>query len=198
MSNKMDQELNVIVLPNGSLELEWQSAEGHIDKSTGMLQQEIFNRRIDGESSWLLFLGFCDKGVALSPSLNFWREFAAGFAHRLTMTPDIEDLRHNVIISSEEDVLRKLLECLPMMTGSEYLSIEFLGSVWKGMNDAFSRAIERYPGTVEDFIRTYSPDVHLVGRVFFHLVENKDGEVPFAFLATYSPRLDLHGKSEIF
>jgi len=194
-SNKMDQELNAIVLPNGSLELEWQSSEGPVDKSTGMLQQEIYDRRIEGESAWLLFLGFCDKEVILSPSLNFWREFATGFARRLTMTPDIEDLRHNVIIPSEEDVLQKHLEGIPMMTGSEYLSIEFLGSVWKGMNDAFSRSIERYPGTVEEYIRAYSPDVHLVGRVFFHLVENKESEVPFAFLATYSTRLDLHGKS---
>ena len=29
-------------------------------------------------------------------------------------------------------------------------------------------------------------DINVAGRVFFHLVENKSGEYPFAFLATYS------------
>ncbi|UCF95025.1 MAG: DEAD/DEAH box helicase, partial [Desulfobacterales bacterium] len=52
-----------------------------------------------------------------------------------------------------------------------------------------------YAGTVAEFIRAYSPDVHLVGRVFFHLVENKDNNYPFAFLATYSTRLNKQGKS---
>ena len=47
-----------------------------------------------------------------------------------------------------------------------------------------------------EFIRTYSPEVHLVGRVFFHLVENKDDNYPFAFLATYSTRLNRQGKSK--
>ncbi|MBM4030108.1 MAG: ATP-dependent helicase, partial [Planctomycetes bacterium] len=41
-----------------------------------------------------------------------------------------------------------------------------------------------------DFVRTLSPKVHLVGRVFFHLVESKREEYPFAFLATYSTALD--------
>jgi non-specific serine/threonine protein kinase len=35
-----------------------------------------------------------------------------------------------------------------------------------------------------------------VGRVFFHLVENKDRNYPFAFLATYSTRLNPQGKSK--
>jgi hypothetical protein len=192
----MDQELNVIVMPDGSLELEWaKAAEGPVDKSTGMLQQEIYNRHHEDNSSWLLFLGFCNKGVSLSPALNFWREVAGAFAQRLTMTQDIEDLRHKVLVPIEEDDLRRYLEDMPMMTGAEYMNREVIESVWQGLNRTFSSAIERYQGSVEEFIRAYSPDVHLVGRVFFHLVENKDGELPFAFLATYSTRLDLHGKS---
>jgi non-specific serine/threonine protein kinase len=64
------------------------------------------------------------------------------------------------------------------------------------LNSEFCRAIKAYKGTVAEFIRTYSPEVHLVGRVFFHLVENKDEDHPFAFLATYSTRLNQQGKSK--
>ena len=37
--------------------------------------------------------------------------------------------------------------------------------------------------------------MHLVGRVYFHLVENKKGDAPFAFLATYSTGLNAQGTS---
>ncbi|MGD2014059.1 MAG: DEAD/DEAH box helicase, partial [Desulfobacterales bacterium] len=71
-----------------------------------------------------------------------------------------------------------------------------LKTVWSKLNSEFCRAIKAYKGTVAEFIRTYSPEVHLVGRVFFHLVENKDEDHPFAFLATYSTRLNQQGKSK--
>ena len=49
---------------------------------------------------------------------------------------------------------------------------------------------------VEEFIKAYSPNVHLVGRVYFHLVENKSEDFPFAFMATYSIRLNRRGMSK--
>jgi len=59
----------------------------------------------------------------------------------------------------------------------------------------FSREIQTSSGTVLEFINRYSPDVHLVGRIFFHLVENRSGDQPFAFLATYSTALNKQGQS---
>ena len=35
-----------------------------------------------------------------------------------------------------------------------------------------------------------------MGRIFFHLVENKSDDYPFAFMATYSTRLNREGKSK--
>ena len=83
-----------------------------------------------------------------------------------------------------------------MMTGSEYLSTELLEDVWERLNRAFTLAIKSFDGSVEDFIRAYSPNVHLVGRVFFHLVENKSDDYPFAFMATYSTRLNKQRPSK--
>jgi non-specific serine/threonine protein kinase len=39
---------------------------------------------------------------------------------------------------------------------------------------------------VEEYLRGKKSDINVVGRVFFHLVENKRGDSPFAFLSTYS------------
>jgi non-specific serine/threonine protein kinase len=141
-------------------------------------------------------LGFCDKNITFTPSLEYWRSFAGQFARELSRIPELETLRHNVHIVVDKNQLIKFANSAPLMPGSEYINTELLETVWSKLNTAFKQAIKSYKGTVEEFIRAYSPDVHLVGRVFFHLVENKDENYPFAFLATYSTRLNKQGKSK--
>ncbi len=192
----MNQELNVVVMPNGSLQLEWTDTEVAINQSSRLLQQEIYKRFSANKDSWLLFLGFCDHQVSLSPSLDYWRNFTGAFATKLSQTPDLEILRHKIKLLIEKDELRLHLEQAPLMIGSEYLNTELLEAVWVRLNNAFAFAIKSYDGTVEDFIRSYSPNVHLVGRVFFHLVENKSNDYPFAFMATYSTRINKQGRSK--
>ena len=58
------------------------------------MQEEIFNRFVADADTGLLFLGFCDKNVALSPSLEYWRDFAGLFTRELSRTPELELFRH--------------------------------------------------------------------------------------------------------
>ena len=67
--------------------------------------------------------------------------------------------------------------------------------VWSGLNGAFSSEIRAYNGSVADFLTIQSPDVHPIGRIFFHLVESKKEDYPFAFLATYSSGVASNGRS---
>lgn len=192
----MDRELNIFIVPSGNLQPEWIDTEEFIGKSTILLQEEILNKFKSDNKSWLLFLAFCDKDAPLSSSIGFWRNFAGEYAKNLIRTPELEMLRHDIIITFDEHVFSNFLDCAPLMTGLEYLNIGLLKSVLNRLNSEFASAIKSYDGTVEEFIQFYSPNVHLVGRIFFHLVENKNGELPFAFLATYSTRLDEKGKSK--
>ncbi len=192
----MNKELDVVVMPNGSLQLEWTDTQDTVSKSSRLLQKEIYKRFTADIDSWLLVLGFCDQQVSLSPSLNYWRDFTGVFAQELCRTPDLEALRHKANVLIRQDELRGYLDQAPLMVGSEYLSPTLLEAVWSRLNTAFTLAIKTYSGTVDDFIRAYSPNVHLVGRVFFHLVENKDEDYPFAFMATYSTRLNNKGRSK--
>ena len=192
----MNEELDVVVMPNGSLQLEWTDAQDAVSKSTELMQKEIYKRFTADIDSWLLFLGFCDQQVPLSPSLYYWRDFSGVFAQNLCRTPDLEALRHKVDVLISQAELKGYLDQAPLMPGLEYLSPTLLEAVWSRLNTAFTLAIKSYSGTVDDFIRTYSPNVHLVGRVFFHLVENKSEENPFAFMATYSTRLNNKGRSK--
>ncbi|MDU9049273.1 MAG: hypothetical protein Q3M30_10500 [Candidatus Electrothrix sp. Rat3] len=44
-------------------------------------------------------------------------------------------------------------------------------------------------------VNSFSPDSQLLGRIYFHLVENKNSDLPFAFLATYATRMGTEGES---
>ncbi len=201
MEEKTSRELNLVILPNGALHLEWIDTRDAISKSSRLLQKEIherYRKKSTGDKTdrWLLFLGFSDPQVPLSSSLDYWRGFSGLFAKKLYQTPDLESLRHRVKIPFVKAELETHLAHAPMMTGAEYLREELLESQWTRLTEAFSKSIQSYEGSVAAFIRTYSPDVHLVGRVFFHLVENRDDEYPFAFMATYTTRLNRQGKSK--
>jgi non-specific serine/threonine protein kinase len=191
----MNRELHAVITPDGDIQIEWSMAEEMIPKSRQLLEQEIFRRFGASKYSAFLFLGFSDKSIPLSDSFNFWRAFAAVFAEKIRMTPDREQLRQSVMISLSADETQSVLDAAPLMAGAEYLNAGLLESIWGGLNRCFAEELRRYKGTVDEFIRSYSPNVHLIGRVYFHLVENKKGDAPFAFLATYSTGLNSQGTS---
>ncbi|MFH1982505.1 MAG: DEAD/DEAH box helicase [Pseudomonadota bacterium] len=188
--------LVAIVMAGGAIVLEWENADGTIGKSQGLLQEEIFRKFSEKTGSWLLFLGFTDSGVPLSDSLNFWRCFAGDFTARLIRHPDLETLRENIDLPLEPDDIDRHLDQAPLMTGSDYLGTAILHGVWQTLLADFRARIAVHEGTVAGFIQSFRPDVHLVGRIYFHLVENKKADAPFAFLATYSTRLNATGESK--
>ncbi|HFQ81530.1 MAG TPA: DEAD/DEAH box helicase, partial [Desulfobacterales bacterium] len=94
-----------------------------------------------------------------------------------------------------DDELAGFLNTAPLMPGREYLRRAVFSELWAELQAVFSREIAAYDGSAAEFIRELSPTVHLAGRIYFHLVENKGHEEPFAFLATYSTRLNNEGES---
>jgi non-specific serine/threonine protein kinase len=81
------------------------------------------------------------------------------------------------------------------MQGSEYLSTEALANWWSELDAHVRDEIAHHGGGVQAYLSELNPQWRLVGRVTFHLAENKrDAEHPFAFLATYIPRLSAQGR----
>ncbi|MGD1075960.1 MAG: SNF2-related protein, partial [Thermodesulfovibrionales bacterium] len=191
----MNQELHAIIMPGGDVQLEWSPSEERVPKSRRLLEQEIFRRFGADKDSAFLFLGFSDKSIELSDSINFWRTFAGLFAKKISLSPEVQANRQNITIPLSAAESSAILDGAPIMTGVEYLSITVIADIWYRMNRCFLEGVARYKGTVEEFIRSYSPNVHLIGRIYFHLVENKKGDAPFAFLATYSTGLNAQGTS---
>ena len=189
-------ELAAVSMPDGSIQLEWTApAAGSLNQHSQTLQQEIFERFTREPDGWLFFLGFSSKSIPLPASLAFWRRFSSLFIHKLKLTPELETLRADVAVALTDEEYSRLLETAPPMTGGDYLSAEILADLWQGLHQSYCGKITAHAGSVADFFTGYNPDVHLAGRIYFHLVENKDQDAPFAFLATYSTRLNEEGES---
>jgi non-specific serine/threonine protein kinase len=83
----------------------------------------------------------------------------------------------------------------PPMTGLEYLTPEVLASWWRDLDSLVRGEIERHSGGAQGYLRERNPQWRSVGRVTFHLAENKrDPQYPFAFLATFANGLTAQGK----
>lgn len=79
-----------------------------------------------------------------------------------------------------------MLRGVPYAVGAEHISGGWLAALWAKLSAVFEREIGLWGDTVASFLNTHNSSLNVVGRVFFHLVENKSEEYPFAFLATYS------------
>lgn len=191
-----NKELIVILKPEGSFELDWQATSEMIDRGLITFQEELYRRFRENADEALLFLGFSERSLTTSVSLRYLRLVAASYVKKLSANPDIELLREKTVVEIEEDELNHLLQSVPYLNGAEHLDRFWIEQVWGKLNHTFSAMILIYKGSVEQFIASFNPHVHLAGRVFFHLVESKKEEYPFAFLATYSVEDSQDSKSK--
>ena len=191
----LNSEMVTILMANGSIGVEWlESKSLKIDLGKQKLQQEAYKRLQSSVGDYLLFLGFSDENISLSPSLEFWRSFAKLFVQKLIQTPDLEQIREKAKILLSNEEVEGFLEDSPFMIGSQYLDEPLLRFLWARLNGEWQKEIQEHSGSVEEFMKGYSPNIHLLGRIYFHLVENKNSEeFPFAFLATYSTSLTEKG-----
>ena len=81
--------------------------------------------------------------------------------------------------------------------GAEYLTAAVLRNLWEELNAAFALELSESKYSVQDFLKRRNPAWNLVGRVHFNLAENrKDPDSPFAFLATYTTRLNTNSSGQ--
>jgi superfamily II DNA or RNA helicase len=150
-----------------------------------------------GDGYGVFRLGAAEPETGLAGALGFWRDVGRAFVVRLCATEDLEALRTKVDVEVPSDELAALASSAPPMTGGEYLTPITLADLWARMAAAVRDALAAWDGTVEAFLRQASPAWNLVGRVCFHLAENKnDPDSPFAFVATYTTRLSARAKAQ--
>ena len=140
-------------------------------------------------SELLLQLSTDANKTPLPPAFKFWSGFAERYLTALCHIPETVEGRIEALAPPLDD-LKSMTEAPPPFRGAEYLSVETLSKLWTEL-DAYSCAeIATEKGGLTAWLQRRSPLWQRVGRVCFHLAENKrDAECPFAFLATYAPKL---------
>jgi len=191
----MNQYLNAYISPEYTIQFEWETIKENVPTNTKNLQDELFSSYTNNNDDWLLRLGLSDPNTSLSPSLDYIRQLAQNFTQQLLKTSELETLRENIDIFLPDIDRAVLLDRVPLIPGSEYINDDFLDIVWARLHRFFVLSIKDYEGSVESFIQAFRSDIHLIGRIYFHMVESKRSDKPFAFLVTYSTRLNTEGKS---
>jgi non-specific serine/threonine protein kinase len=126
----------------------------------------------------------------------FWRDFGTRYLLLLCqIQPNAERLEP--LSHPDASTLVHLTLSIPPMPGAEYCTPEVLAAIWTDLDAWALESIARNTDGLFGFLHKYAPLWRQVGRVCFHLAENKnDSEFPFAFMATYIPRLGKNARAQ--
>ena len=129
------------------------------------------------------------------PAFSFYRDFSCRYMTQLCRTPQYDGRRIDPIEPPLESELATMLFSAPPMQGGEYLSTEVFRSLWFDLDAWVRKQIALSQDDLIGWLKKHAAIWRQVGRVCFHLAENKsDPEFPFAFLATYAPSLSKGGR----
>ncbi len=147
----------------------------------------------ESESAGLIAIGGKKLQGELDASLLFWKELSCRFLRALCHIPEGENAKWSVPPPDPSELSELILNA-PPMRGAEYLSPEILSNAWERMEMRAKERIEACGGLAE-FLKADAPLWSRVGRITFHLAENKgDSEFPFAFMASYASGLSQSGR----
>jgi len=116
----------------------------------------------------------------------FWRDWARAYFTRLSREP----ARAGSLPPPDAGDLAERVLGVPPLPGGEYLTPEVLTRFWSELDAMVLAASKGHAEGVGGWLQEQNPIWNQLGRVTFHLAENKrDPAWPFAFLATYTHRI---------
>ncbi|MBO4334818.1 MAG: DEAD/DEAH box helicase [Desulfovibrio sp.] len=136
---------------------------------------------------------------ASDPVVHFWQQIAAAcitqLAHIASPDPDVSDTSLHIAGIPLPEEAQTWLEEAPPMPGGEFLDLEMLSLLWSRLLEWCQSETAVGGRGLAGFLKECAPQWQHVGRIFFHLAENKQSEDhPFAFLATYTVGLNELGQ----
>jgi hypothetical protein len=167
--------LRIAIAPSGALQLE-------VDPEPDVLvaprdAHALVAAFAKGAGHGVLHLGAMQLAGELPPSLAYWRGFSRRALGRLRVGAG----------APSDDELTEFANSAPELAGGEYLGPEVVRRILHELSSALAMAADGNPGGMQAVLAGLDPAWHVVGRVCFHLAENKRSESkPFAFLATYA------------
>jgi superfamily II DNA or RNA helicase len=146
----------------------------------------------------LLHLATRELDSVLPAAAAWCRELARRYLTQLCHLPDLEQARQlePAAVPSQAE-LRSFIDSAPLMRGGEYLSPEVMGKFWEALDELVRGEIARHPLGAGAWLKDRHPLWRMVGRVTFHLAENKrHPSHPFAFMASYVSRISSQSRAQ--
>jgi len=131
----------------------------------------------EGAAAGLLHLAAAELATPLPPAFAFWRDFSRRCLTQLCRIAGVESEAPDTAAPppSREELLR-IVETSPPLRGLEYLSPEILKNLWTALEGRTREEANRAGGNVQDYLKKRNPLWNMVGRVAFHLAENRKNE----------------------
>ncbi|MEK7790246.1 MAG: DEAD/DEAH box helicase [Deltaproteobacteria bacterium] len=174
--------------PHYRLFLEGDDLEGH---------EKLVLAFQESSGAGLLYLDGATDAFTEEPRFAYWKDFARLYLSLFAATPDLDqrDLKKDPVrIEFHQDDLDRFIAMVPPMKGAEYVNVESLTLLWRMIEASLHADILNSGKSVAEYFENRHSSLNLLGRVCFHLAENKNSpETPFAFLATYARQVSKTG-----
>lgn len=172
-------DLDFIFTPNGFM----------VDASEDELSAKAvaYKKQFDADRFSALYqLGFAEKEDGCTPSMQFLFLVSDAFIQNLTRLTELELVRENAEVRPDVDTMEMLLSGLPYASGVEHINVAWIEAVFQRLHEVYSQELSNYAGSVEMYLTEKNQNLRVPGRLFFHLVENRNDTCPFAFMTTYA------------
>ena len=193
------------MLENSTKKLLSLSQSGHLQIiSINQCIKQLINVAIIDNNNIIEAFNICQENGLLSlvaiteithwpKALIYWRDFVACYITELCNLPSEFSLEVATIDVPKQEILEQMINKIPPMPGAEYCNITVLQGIWKNFDKWICKKMQER--NIGEFLSTYLPNWRQVGKLCFHLAENKeDLDYPFAFIATYAKKLINNSK----
>lgn len=187
--------LSLALSPRGHVYLLPQNQSNNINLNA--TEQKIVQLFAQSSTFGLLHLGI-QEFSELSADFIFWQSFARMFITQVCRYPELSTLKNLPEISPPtENELRQVINQAPFIHGFEYLNLDNLYKIWQDLYITLQSELKKFAGSISEYFQNHNPNWNAVGRVCFHLAENKNNhERPFAFVATYTTKLGQNANTQ--
>ncbi|MBN1653907.1 MAG: DEAD/DEAH box helicase [Deltaproteobacteria bacterium] len=200
-------QLSLSIPTDGDTLISSVTPRGRIDISRGELgdgpalpaakQQRVLEAFEAGRGHGVLYLGAAELSTDLHPTLSYWRDIGRAFVSKVCGALDPVEPKSLVIPGPDPDEITAFVQAAPPMQGAELITTAMLEGLWTDIGKALTVQAVRFSDGVQGYLKTHNSVWNVVGRVCFHLAENKrDPEFPFAFIATYVHKVSKQAKPQ--
>jgi len=191
----------IVISPQGKLgcvaHFEADSAQAKKGVSEASLQAELltaFDESIAAGLTQLSDQRYRDDVSRWPAEFSFWRTFCRQYFSALCHQYAHSTRRWVSPACPDAEELDELRHDAPPMLGLEYLQNQTLIDTWAAIDEHTSAQVPNTEGGLAGYLRSLDPAWNLIGRVTFHLAENKKNpDAPFAFMATFTHEQNSSG-----